>query len=94
MKFVPEDPFSGDHINTCRTRNQRLSIIPQQGIVFIEHRSVPIRVFEGYTVRRWYGRNSGRGEREIEQFAWHEISLLGTSLHSVCVLGGSTSTAC
>jgi hypothetical protein len=46
VHLVSINPFTGNHVRTWRTRNQRPSVILQQSIKFIEHCSAPIWIFE------------------------------------------------
>jgi hypothetical protein len=44
VKFVPKDPFIGDHICMRRVRNERPGVVVEKSLVFVRHSSTPERV--------------------------------------------------
>jgi hypothetical protein len=53
VKFVPKDPFTGDHICMRRARNERPGFVVEKSLVLVRHSSTPERVLESLAKSGW-----------------------------------------
>jgi len=80
MKFMFENPFSGDHVGLGWARNEVLSCIIHESSIFIFHDATPVRISKGVAA----GPENWRQSLSMQN-SWLNISRLPTSHHAMVV---------